>query len=126
MADYRKLEVWQRAHSLSLRVYQITRAFPNAERYGMTAQMRAATVSIQSNLAEGSGRGTSGELARFLSIAQGSAAELECQTILARDLGYATDDQAGELLAEVRTIGRMLTLLAQRVRASRPAVRVRI
>ena len=121
MGDLRKLEVWQRARLLSLRVYQVTRPFPSSERYGITAQMRGASVSILSNLAEGSGQRGDGELSRFLSRAQGSAAELECQTLLARDLGYTTTDEAGEILAEVETIRRMLTRLAQRVNAARNA-----
>ena len=121
MGDFRKLEVWQRARLLSLRIYQITRQFPSAERYGLTAQMRGASVAILSNLAEGSGWNGSRDLSRFLTTAQGSAAELECQTLLARDLGYSTNDEAGELLAEVATIRQMLTRRAQRVKLARKA-----
>jgi four helix bundle protein len=88
MGDYRQLSVWKRAHGLALRIYHATRRFPDTERYGLIAQLRRAAISVVSNMAEGSGRQSDRELARFLRIARGSVCELECQLLLARDLGF--------------------------------------
>jgi four helix bundle protein len=76
MQDFRKLEVWQLAHKLTLAIYRLTKAFPSEERFGLTDQMRRAAVSIEANLAEGTGRGGDADFARFVQIAFGSACEL--------------------------------------------------
>jgi len=77
MKDFRKLTVWEKSHRLTLAIYRITESFPDTERYGLISQMRRASASIPTNIAEGSGRGSDAELARFLQIAMGSASELE-------------------------------------------------
>src|SRR4051812_41600661 len=87
MGDFKKLRVWQRAHALTLSVYQCTRVFPDGERYGLTSQLRRAAASISANIAEGCGRGTDNELARYLRISLGSATELEYHLLLAKDIG---------------------------------------
>ena len=84
--DFRELKVWQKAHQLTLAVYELTATFPREELYGLTAQLRRAGSSIAANLAEGCGRNGDAELARFCSIAMGSASELEYHLLLARDL----------------------------------------
>ena len=76
MRDFRKIQVWQKSHDLTLRLYKVTSAFKE-ERYGLTSQIRRATTSIPSNIAEGCGRNTQTELARFIHIASGSACELD-------------------------------------------------
>src|ERR1017187_11021165 len=81
-----QLKVWQKAHQLTLAVYQITAPFPRSELYGLTSQLRRSCASIPANLAEGCGRNGDAELARFCSIAMGSASELEYHLLLARDL----------------------------------------
>ena len=86
MKDFRELKVWQKAHELTLAVYQITANFPREELYGLTAQLRRAGSSIAANLAEGCGRNGDAELARFCSMAMGSASELEYHLLLAHDL----------------------------------------
>ena len=86
MKDFRELKVWQRAHELTLAVYQVTASFPREELYGLTAQMRRASSSIGANLAEGCGRDGGAELNRFCSIALGSASELQYFLLLAKDL----------------------------------------
>ena len=86
MKDFRELKVWRKAHELTLAVYQITASFPREELYGLTAQLRRASSSIAANLAEGCGRNGDAELARFCSMAMGSASELEYHLLLARDL----------------------------------------
>src|SRR5881396_2832040 len=86
MKDFRQLKVWEKAHLLALAVYPITASFPREETYGLTSQIRPAASSIPSNIAEGCGRDGDAELARFCTIAKGSASELEYQLLLARDL----------------------------------------
>jgi len=89
---YWDYDVWQKAHQLTLDVYDLTRAFPADERFGLTTQMRRAMVSVESNVAEGSGRTSEKDFSRFLDIAIGSANEVECQARIARDLGYVTEE----------------------------------
>ncbi|MBM3858776.1 MAG: four helix bundle protein [Verrucomicrobia bacterium] len=116
MQDYHKLQVWQKSHQLTLRVYRVTTAFPKSEVFGITGQMRRAAASIEMNIAEGCGRDSAAELARFLRIALGSASELECQTEIARDLGYLTQGEAADWLAHATEIKRMLTGLLKRLK----------
>lgn len=116
MQDYRKLEVWQRAHELTLSVYRSTQLFPKSEQYGLSSQIRRAAVSISANIAEGCGRGGNPELARFIQISLGSASELECELLLARDLNYLDSATHERLSSEVEQIKRMLSALMKRVR----------
>jgi four helix bundle protein len=105
MRNYRDLQVWSKAHLLTLELYRLSRVFPREEVYGVTSQLRRAAVSIGANLAEGCGRRTSSELARFVRIAMGSASELDYHLVLCRDLGFlkAEDFQhSAKGLAEVR------------------------
>ena len=108
MKDFRELQVWQRAHSLTLRLYELSRTFPSDERFGLTSQVRRASASIAMNIAEGCGRGSEAELARFVEIAIGSASEVEYQLILARDLGYISAEAFGLCSQEVSEIKRMM------------------
>lgn len=89
-------------------VYQVTRAFPREELYGLTGQLRRAVVSIPSNIAEGQGRGTDAELVRYLRIANGSLRESETQLLLARRLGYVTETQTTPLLESAAEFGRLI------------------
>jgi four helix bundle protein len=105
MADYKNLDVWRKAHSLTLTIYQFTTTFPGPERYGLISQMRRASSSIPMNLAESSGRASDRDYARFVSNAIGSVNELEYQLLLAEDLGYGRGpggDEARTLTTEVR------------------------
>ena len=88
MRDFRELKVWEKAHRLTLRVYKITKDFPSDEQFGLTVQLRRAAASVPTNIAEGCGRDSERELARFMSIAGGSASEVEYQRLLACDLNY--------------------------------------
>ncbi len=115
MGHFEKLEVWKRAHALTLDIYKCTAAFPKQEVYGLASQMRRASASIGCNVAEGTGRRSDGELMRFLQIAMGSCSELEYQIRLARDLGYIANDFYVEIKAAVDEVGRMLTGLRSRV-----------
>ncbi|MBI4956204.1 MAG: four helix bundle protein [Myxococcales bacterium] len=115
MRDFRELQIWQKAHRLALDVYQHTKGFPAEERFGLTAQLRRAVVSVASNIAEGCGRDGERELARFLSIAAGSASEAEYQMLLARDLTYLAPDTHGQLDAQANEVKRMLNGFIQKL-----------
>jgi four helix bundle protein len=113
MADYRKLLVWQRAHALVLMVYELTAAFPVRELYGLSIQARRAAVSVPANIAEGTGRESQAELARFCRISQGSLNELEYHLLLARDLGYIDDEGHVIAAAQIAQLRRMMTRFVQ-------------
>ncbi len=97
MQDFHNLQVWQRAHYLTLDIYKMSAGFPKEEVYGLTSQMRRAAVSIPVNFAEGCGRSSQLELQRFLQIAMGSASELEYHMLLARDLHYLSPENISRL-----------------------------
>ena len=83
---FKDLIVWQRAVKLSLAIYKLTASFPDSERFGLTNQLRRASVSVASNIAEGRGRGTDGEFRQFLNMAQGSAYEVQTQLLVTKRL----------------------------------------
>lgn len=115
MQDYRQLRVWQRSHQVVLDVYAATKRFPRDEIFQLTSQIRRSAYSVPSNIAEGCGRGTDADFGRFLSIASGSASELDYQLLLARDLTYldpAAHETLSTGLGEAR---RMLGALIQTV-----------
>jgi four helix bundle protein len=116
MGDFKRLAVWRKAHELTLAVYRATAAFPDAEKYALTNQMRRASMSIPTNIAEGCGRNSDRELARFLRIAKGSATELEYQILLSRDLGFLAAAQYDCLAAETLEIQRMLASLIRQLK----------
>lgn len=115
MRDFRNLKVWAKAHRFTLDVYQITKYFPSHERFGLTLQLRRATVSIPSNIAEGCGRRGVKELTRFLSIAAGSASEAEYQLLLAHDLKYIQTKHYQYLNCLVNEVKRMLIGLMKKI-----------
>ncbi|MFW6148099.1 MAG: four helix bundle protein [Thermodesulfobacteriota bacterium] len=117
MRDFRELKVWEKAHRLTLQVYESTKDFSPDERFGLTAQLRRAAVSVPMNIAEGCGRDSERELARFMSIAAGSASEVEYQLILARDLHYMQDEKYRELNEQVNEVKRMLNSFIQKLTA---------
>ena len=123
MKDFRKLKVWEKSHGLAIAVYRATAGFPRGEVFGLTAQMRRACVSIPSNLAEGCGRRSDAELARFATFSLGSASELEYQLLLARGLGYLEEQEAVALAGAVVEVKRMTSGLISRLGRSphRPA-----
>ena len=117
MQDFRKLEVWQLAHQLALEIYRVTSAFPPREQYSLTDQTRRATTSISANLAEGCGRGGDADFARFVQIAFGSACELECHLLLARDLGFLDPQKHTVCEAKLVSVKRMLSALLKKLKA---------
>jgi len=119
MKDFRQLKVWEKSHQLALAVYKATKDFPKEELYGLTSQIRRSSMSIPTNIAEGCGRNTDKEFARFLQIAMGSASETEYQLILARDLAFLPTDSYEKLHNEVEEVKRMLASLLKTLRADR-------
>jgi four helix bundle protein len=115
MAPYRNLIVWQKAHQLVLRIYAVSREWPDDERFGLTSQIRRAAVSIPANVAEGSAKKGSKEFRRYLDIAAGSHAEVEYMLQLAADLEYAHMSDGG-LLKQTDEVGRLLWGLHRSIR----------
>lgn len=117
MKDFRQLKVWERSHQLALAIYKETKKFPKEELYGLTSQIRRASMSIPTNIAEGCGRNTDAEFARFLQIAMGSASETEYQLLLSRDLGFLTKQQYEPLNTDITEVKRMLASFIKTLRA---------
>ena len=111
-----KLKVWQKAHTFTINLYKITKDFPSEEKFGLTNQIRRASVSIESNLAEGAGRSSSKDFSRFLDIAQGSAFEVKCQILIAKDLGYIDNNKSELLMDKINEVSRMITSLNQKLK----------
>ncbi len=116
MKDFRQLKVWEKAHQLALAIYKTTITFPKEELYGLTSQIRRASMSIPTNSAEGCGRNTDAEFARFLQIAMGSASETEYQILLARDLRFLSENNYTQLQPQIEEIKRMLASLLKTLR----------
>jgi four helix bundle protein len=111
MQDFQRLKVWEKSHILTLAIYKATESFPTDERFGLTRQIRRAASSIPANIAEGCGRNSPREFKHFLTIAAGSASELEYHLLLARDLGFG----GNEVGTQVSEIKRMLWSLMQKL-----------
>jgi len=116
MQSFRNLKVWEKAHGVTLDVYAASRSFPRDELYGLTSQMRRASVSIGSNIAEGSCRKGDIEFGRFLQMAMGSASELEYHLLLARDLDILHRLDYQRLSGGVVEVKRMLASLMRSIR----------
>jgi len=115
MKGFRNLEVWGKAHQLTLNVYRTTKNFPREERFGLTSQMRRSAASIPANIAEGCGRTGNAEFHRFLQMAMGSASELEYHLLLSRDLEYVDGDKHTTLNDETVRVKRMLASLLRKI-----------
>jgi four helix bundle protein len=113
--SFRDLVVWQKAHEFVLAVYRLTESFPDREKFGLAHQMRRAAVSIPANIAEGFGKRSPAEKARFLNIAEGSLEECRYYLILAQDLGYGKTDELMTALAET---SRLLSAYARAILAA--------
>ena len=121
MKDFRDLQVWNKAHQLTLRSYVVTQTFPRQEIYGLTSQIRRCAASIAANIAEGCGKRGNAEFGRFLGIAIGSASELEYHFLLAHDLDFLADHTYQELQSSTVEVKRMLAALIRKVEADRTA-----
>jgi four helix bundle protein len=122
MKNFRDLLVWEKAHALTLRSYKTTSSFPKHELYGLSSQIRRASASIPTNIAEGCGRRGNNEFHRFLQIASGSASELEYEFLLARDLLFISEVEYQRLNKDVCEIKRMLASLMRKIDMDRTAL----
>jgi four helix bundle protein len=116
MRPHEKLEAWSKAIDFVVDIYKSTESFPKEEKFGLTSQIRRAAVSVPANIAEGAGRHSDKEFARFLSNAQGSASELETELIIAHRIGYLSESSFADLNNSLARIGRLITGLSQHLR----------
>jgi four helix bundle protein len=116
MTDFKKLLVWEKAHKLVLAVYQVTSKFPSHEQYGITSQLRRASTSIPTNIAEGSAKSTQKDFAKFLQIALGSCQESEYLLILSQDLKYLSNEDFETLNGKANEVKAMLIAFIKKVR----------
>ncbi|MDO6739073.1 four helix bundle protein [Wenyingzhuangia sp. 2_MG-2023] len=108
MHNFKELNVWKESKNFSVKVYKITKIFPSSELYGLTSQLNRATVSIPSNIAEGSGRETNKDFSRFINIALGSSFEVETQLIIAFELEFINKSDFDILIDKLNQIQKML------------------
>ena len=113
MRDFKKYDIWQLSHSLTLKLYKITSDFPKEELYGLSSQIRRAAASIPTNISEGCGRNSDKEFNQFLNIALGSANETEYLLILSKDLNYINNEVFENLEKEINTIKSKIYKLKQ-------------
>ena len=111
MKNFKQLIVWQKSVELAADIYSATKQFPEAEKFGLTNQMRRAAISIPSNIAEGHMRITNKDFRQFLAIARGSCAELETQSIIATELNYLGKEIASVLAQKIQSVAKMLSAL---------------
>ena len=118
MKNFRDLIVWRKSHELVLDLYRSTNSIPQEEKYGLTSQIRRAAVSIPSNIAEGCGRSSDLDFARFLQITMGSASEVEYQLLLTHELGYLKSKDYERLNQSVGEVKKMLTSFLKTLRST--------
>jgi len=116
MNNFRELTIWKRSVQLAVRIYQLTSDFPKHEMYGLASQIRRSVVSISSNIAEGAGRGSDKDFAKFLRISFGSACELETQLIIASDLELLKSCDVQSSIKELDEIQKMIYTLEKNKR----------
>ncbi|VAV82938.1 hypothetical protein MNBD_BACTEROID02-1738 [hydrothermal vent metagenome] len=107
MHRFKDLEIWKRSRCFCSKIYEVTSKFPDSEKFGLTNQLRRASVSIPSNIAEGSSRHSNKDFTRFLQIAIGSAYEIETQLLIALDLKFISKKELDDLISEIDEIVRM-------------------
>src|SRR3990172_1950462 len=116
MRDFRGLKVWEKAHHLTVAVYEDTATFPRNELFGLVSQIRRSCVSIPANIAEGCGKNSEAEFVRFLSIAFSSAIELEYHILLANDLNFLKNNDYEHMNVQVIEVKRMLAGLIRKIK----------
>ncbi|MBD3750302.1 MAG: four helix bundle protein [Sphingobacteriales bacterium] len=116
MHNFKDLKVWQKAIDLAVDICETMSSYPNEEKYGLVSQMKRCSVSIPSNIAEGSGRGSDKEFNHFLNISQGSVFELETQLIISNRLALLDDNSASDLIAKTSEIQKMVFSLGNKIR----------
>ncbi|MBU3923802.1 MAG: four helix bundle protein [Nanoarchaeota archaeon] len=106
--DFKELNVWRESFGLIKDVYMVVAKFPREEIYSLSSQLKRATVSVSSNIAEGCGKRTDKDFVGFLYMAMGSVREVECQLMIANNLGYMNNDELEKLLGKVNKLAGML------------------
>nr|WP_322626321.1 four helix bundle protein [uncultured Flavobacterium sp.] len=109
MHRFKDLEIWKLSRIFCSKIYQATSVFPESEKFGITNQLRRASVSIPSNIAEGSSRSSNKEFCRFLEIAIGSAYEIETQILIASDLNFLNQNEVDRLIDDLNLIIKMIS-----------------
>lgn len=117
--SYNEIKAWQLGMELVTLVYQLTERFPQNEMFGLTNQIRRASVSVPSNIAEGFGRNSNGDFSHFLSMANGSLCEVETQLLIAKNLGFITQDAYEQLINKTLECGKVLRAFWKSVRGKR-------
>ncbi len=115
--NFKQLQIWQKGMEIVKLVYSLTGKFPQEELYGLTSQVRRASVSIPANIAEGFKRFHNKEYIQFLHVTLGSAAELETELLIARELGYISEDELNELSEKIDHLSKMTSSLIAKLRA---------
>lgn len=116
MRNFRNLDIWKNAIELSKLIYKVTNNFPVEEKYGLTSQIQRASVSVASNIAEGSSRRSEVDFARFLEMSIGSAFEVETQLIIAKELGYISKSNYESILSHIQILQRQINALLTKIR----------
>lgn len=116
MSQYQNLRIWQKSVDLTVEIYELTKNFPNNERYGIVSQMQRASVSVPSNIAEGAIRQHKKEFINFLYIGLGSLSELNTQVIITQKIGYINDFQCEKLKEEIDEIGKQISGLINKLK----------
>jgi len=116
MHNFKDLKVWQKSIELAVDVYKAASLLPKDEKYGLISQMKRCSVSVSSNIAEGSGRGSNGQFKYFLNISQGSAFELETQLIISNRLELLDDDLSTCLIEKITEIQKMIYALDRSIK----------
>ncbi len=119
MQDYKNLKVWGKSNQFVIELYKVTRDFPKNEMYGLTSQIRRASVSIPANLAEGCGKDSQMELARYATIASGSASEVEYLIELSHQLSYIDKNKFNRLSNEIAEIKKMLRAFVDKIKKNK-------
>jgi four helix bundle protein len=109
--------VWQRAVEMSLAIYKLTSSFPPSERFGLTNQLRRASVSVASNIAEGYGKSSKGEYVSFLGHARGSNGEIQTQLVIAKGLGFGSQESTRQAESLSDEVGRMLVVMMKKLKS---------
>ncbi len=113
MKTVEELDVFKLSHSLALEIFELTKSFPDEEKFGLISQMRRAAYSVPTNLMEGGHRLSKREYRQFVGIAKGSTGEMKYQLLLVKDLKYISQDKYTELLPQYERVSQMLTKLAK-------------
>lgn len=108
--------MWQRAVQMSLAIYELTSAFPPSEQFGLTGQLRRASVSVASNIAEGYGKSSRGEYLLYLGHARGSNGEIQTQLVISRGLGFGSEDSISRAESLSNEVGRMLVVMMNKLK----------